>query len=171
MSTEAIIDRIIAAEGGYVDDPADSGGCTNMGITIETLRQWRNMVVDCEDVRQLTEDEARAIYRNRYIEDPKLDEIRDPKVRELLVDSAVQHGPGKAVEWLQAATGTTVDGIIGPVTLEAVSHSHPRFLHDAILAQRIRYYGAIISNDPSQARFAEGWMNRVTGFLEEAKAG
>jgi len=29
-------------EGGYVDDPADPGGATNMGITLATYREWSN---------------------------------------------------------------------------------------------------------------------------------
>ena len=27
-------------EGGYVDDPSDPGGATNMGVTLATYRQW-----------------------------------------------------------------------------------------------------------------------------------
>ena len=30
----------LRAEGGYVDDPADPGGATNMGVTLATLREW-----------------------------------------------------------------------------------------------------------------------------------
>jgi len=54
----------LRAEGGYVDDPADPGGATNMGITLATFRQWSD---DAElgpaQVQDMTERTARAIYR------------------------------------------------------------------------------------------------------------
>ncbi len=169
MSTEEIIDDILAAEGGYVDDPDDRGGCTKYGITIGTLSEERGEEVDCEAVRHLTEDEARSIYRHKYIHVPGFDQIRDQGpwavLRELLVDSAVQHGASKAVEWLQEASGAAVDGDFGPNTRGAVNSSDPTRLYNEILAERIRYYGEIISNDHSQARFALGWMRRVTQFV------
>ena len=36
---DQIIDEIIRKEGGYVNDPADSGGETNWGITVNRARQ------------------------------------------------------------------------------------------------------------------------------------
>lgn len=168
MNAEDLIDEILEAEGGYVDDDADRGGCTNHGITRETLSKWRGREVDCDEVRELTRDEARDIYRKRYIRDPGFDQVLDADLRALLVDSGVQHGPQQAIEWLQEAAGTTVDGIIGPNTLAEVREADPRELYLQVLSRRIRYYGAIISNDHSQARFALGWMRRVTQFVEEA---
>lgn len=167
MTPDAIIDEILAAEGGYVDDPDDRGGPTHFGITQATLSEWRGEQASRQDVRALTEDEAREIYRHRYLEEPRIDEL-PARLQPLLVDSAVQHGTGLAVRWLQEAAGTTTDGVIGPVTLEAVRDAPVPDLYRQVLAKRIRYYGWIISNDHSQARFALGWMRRVSRFVEEA---
>jgi lysozyme family protein len=168
MTPDQILDHLIAAEGGFVDNSADRGGCTNYGITLSTLRDWRgDSTVDCDAVRALTEAEAREIYRDRYMERPRLSEL-PVELQALMVDSAVQHGRRRAIRWLQEAAGTTADGIIGPVTLEAVHDANRRGLYRRVLARRAVFYGQIISNDHSQAVFAEGWMRRLRPFIEEA---
>jgi Glycosyl hydrolase 108 len=54
-------------EGGYVDDPADPGGATNMGITLATYRQWSDdPALGPAEVRDMTLRIARAIYRSLY---------------------------------------------------------------------------------------------------------
>jgi lysozyme family protein len=64
-------------EGGYVDDPADPGGATNMGITLATYREW------CDDphlgdlqVKDMTPKTARAIYRSLYWDPLRADALR-----------------------------------------------------------------------------------------------
>src|SRR5712672_966907 len=57
----------LRAEGGYVDDPADPGGVTNMGITLATFRQWSDDAeLGSAQVQDMTERAARAIYRSLY---------------------------------------------------------------------------------------------------------
>ena len=54
-------------EGGYVDDPADPGGATNMGITLATYRQWSdNPGLGSTQVQDMTERTVRVIYRALY---------------------------------------------------------------------------------------------------------
>src|SRR5215213_8289929 len=54
-------------EGGYVDDPADPGGATNMGITLATLRAWTHEpALGPVQVRGMSRAEAAAIYRAMY---------------------------------------------------------------------------------------------------------
>jgi len=168
MTPDQVLDHLIAAEGGFVDNPNDRGGCTKYGITLATLRDWRgDYGVDCDAVRALTETEAREIYRARYVEGPKFDEL-PARLQPLMVDSAVQHGRRRVIKWPQEAAGTTADGVIGPVTLDAMHDSHIAGLYRQILARRAVFYGQIISNDHSQAVFAEGWMRRIRTFIEEA---
>jgi uncharacterized protein (TIGR02594 family) len=62
-------------EGGFSNHPADPGGATNMGITQETLRQWRHQDVTADDVRALQRDEARQIFRAKYWEPLRCDEM------------------------------------------------------------------------------------------------
>ena len=161
-----IIGRIISREGGYVNHPLDRGNCTNMGITRRALGNWRWKPVTCNDIKNLKEREARAIYQARYIGDPGYDRIRDPGLREHVIDAGVLHGPGRATRWLQAIVGVKSDGIFGPISAKVTNQQSAKVVGRRFAAYRIRFLGRLISGDHSQARFAAGWLNRATHFLD-----
>lgn len=161
LSNDAIIDRILRAEGGYVDHPADRGGPTNFGVTLSTLRAWRVAPVGAEDVRRLTREEARAIYRRRYLEEPGFGVVEDGGLRLILVDCGVLYGPRRAVLWLQAALGVTEDGLLGPATLSALRRGDPREIGRAVLNRRRERIAARCASDPSQRVFRRGWTART----------
>lgn len=161
-----IISEIIRREGGYVNHPADKGGPTKYGITQATLSGWRGRAATAAEVEALTEMEARTIYTDLFVVKPRFGEIGDPRIRELVVDCGVNHGPGNAAKMLQRAAGVPDDGAVGPKTLAAVNAADAWALYLRLLAERIRFYGRIIKRDQTQAVFAEGWLNRAAEFLE-----
>lgn len=167
MNIKDLIDDILRREGGFVDHPDDRGGATNFGITQDTLAQWRGRPVSVDEVRTLTPDEAAEIYAARYVLNPRFDGIEHDDLAALVVDCGVNHGPARAARWLQSAAGVAVDGMVGPVTLGAVNQQDGATLYRAVLAERCRFYGRLITRDPSQAVFAAGWANRVAEFIEE----
>jgi lysozyme family protein len=144
MSDDAILDAILRREGGYVDDAADRGRCTNRGITIGTLREWRGQPVTCEDVKALTEQEARAIYQARYLQ--PFDGI-DADLKPQVVDIAVNAGVMRAK------------------TLLALAHQSTKPLAVALTVERLRHYARIVRADPTQSKFMLGWINRAVEFL------
>ena len=85
-----------------------------------------------------------------------------------MLDSAVQHGPKTAIRWLQKIVRVPVDGILGPVSLEAINRWDTDVLYRMMVAERCRFYGRLITADPTQAVFAAGWANRIAEFIEEA---
>lgn len=163
---DRIIGDILRREGGFTIHPADKGGATNHGITQAALARYRGRAVTVDDVRNLTEAEARAIYTNDYVTSAQLHRIHDPYVFALAVDCAVNHGPHRAIRWLQQIVGVVDDGVLGDVTEVAVNTHEPVRLFNRLLARRIVFYGEIISHDHSQAIFALGWLRRAAEFLE-----
>lgn len=161
-----IIDELIEREGGYVNHPSDRGGPTKYGITQKTLAAWRGHPVTAEDVQNLSEDEARQIYTTEYVSKPGFDKVQDPLLRELLIDCGVNHGPGRAVGWLQLAVGATSDGVMGPKSWAAMAEVPARQIYKHVLAARIVFYGRIVNKRRSQADFIEGWNRRAAEFLE-----
>ena len=161
MIDDDAIDAIVAREGGYVNHPADRGGPTKFGVTLSALSEFRSLPVTPEDVEAMTLDEARAIYRKRYLEDTGIWKIPGPILRAMVLDSAVNHGPSSAIKMLQRILKVPVDGTIGSVTLTAVPHLDQWKLVTMYLGQRCQKYGDIIAADASQRAFAAGWFHRL----------
>ena len=173
LSDDALIEALLVVEGGFVNDHVDLGGATNFGITQVTLGEFRHLgrPATAEEVKNMPVEEAKMIYGQKYIEGPGFDSIAWDKLRALVVDMFVNHGPRGATLLFQKALGLPGDGILGPRTLAAISTpasqstEKSQSVFDAILAERIRFYGRIITHDPTQSKFAAGWLDRAADFL------
>ncbi len=164
---DEIITEVLRAEGWdtYTNDPVDRGGPTKWGITQAAWSEALGRPATEDDVKAITEAEARAFYRSRYVIDPRFHELPE-KLVELVVDCGVNHGQRRAARWLQKAIGARADGVIGPKTL-ARAHEIPWVrTYARICAHRVRFYGEIVRRDRSQARFIGGWNNRAAKYLE-----
>jgi len=163
---ETMVSDLVGREGGFVNHPDDRGGATNMGVTLETLANWRNAPCTVEDVKKLTYEEASDIYFNEYWEAPKFHELLvHAVVEEMLFDAAVHHGPGRSVKLLQKAAGIGADGLIGEHTKATVRDMDPVLLSSHLIGGRVAYIGQIITKRPEQAVFAAGWANRMEEFI------
>lgn len=162
---QACVALVLKNEGGFVDDPDDPGGATNMGITIGTLRAWRGQPVTVEDVRTLSQQEARAIYRANYWNPLKCDEL--PLGVDMVVfDFGVNAGIRRSAMTLQQVVGVAQDGIVGPETLAAVSKSAPAEVVDRFGTARLAYYKAL----RDWPEFGKGWTDREAESQSEARA-
>lgn len=186
---EKVIDEIIRVEGSqYTNHPADRGGPTKFGITLATLRSWRKDArITAEDVKQLTVDEARRIYYDKYIAQPGFVHIYaiSPEIGVEMIDSGVNAGPARPTRWLQESLNAfnrdyrtppdypevVVDGKLGPATISALQ----RYLSvrgkaqgtvvmvRALNVKQGAFYLSLAANDKTQETFTFGWFaNRVS---------
>lgn len=168
MTDDKMIDEILRREGWpkYTNLEADRGGPTKGGITLAAWREYtRNQKASAADVEAITEPQAREFYRLKYL--LPFAGIRDPLLRELLVDCGVNHGTRHAAKWVQWSAEVKQDGALGPISLAAINGADPIELVAWTIAFRIRLYGRLVSRDHSQAVFAAGWNNRAAEFLEQ----
>jgi lysozyme family protein len=166
MTFEDVMPHIFLWEGGYVDHPRDPGGATNMGITIGTLRRWRGEAVTKQDVQNLTKGEAEQIYKAYYWDVVRCDELPSG-VNYVMMDAAVNSGPSASVKWIQKSLRVSVDGILGPVTMQAIQ-SHPDKKKLALDA--VQYRELFLRRLSTFNTFGRGWINRlnhVRQVLEE----
>ena len=141
---------VLRREGGKVDDPDDYGGRTNRGVTQSTYDGWRyDQDLPKRDVFELEEDELQAIYRSIYWWPAK--DLSWP-LNLVVFDSAVLLGAGRVSGWLTAVTW-------GEASPEAQAW--------AILCFRRERHRERVAKFPKQAKFWNGWMNRLN-FLAEA---
>ncbi|ENQ89364.1 MAG TPA: hypothetical protein DEF83_16205 [Brucella melitensis] len=121
---QTVMPYIFSEEGGYADNPADPGGATNMGITINTLSAWEGRQVSPQDVKELTQATATQIYQVEFWN--KIDGNDLPSgVDYALFDFAVNSGPGRAAKTLQKILAMPEDGIIGAQTVAAAAARSP----------------------------------------------
>ena len=172
VSVDAMIEDVIRREGGFVDHPADRGGPTKFGITQATLSAHLGRAATAAEVEQLSPDQAKQIYRRDYYESPQIDQLPDA-IQPFVLDSAVNHGPGRAIGFVQQVCNLAgfgaliVDGICGPRTSRAAhdaAWAMKGWLLAALVEERRNFYQAIVLADPSQGVFLEGWLNRLAEF-------
>lgn len=153
---DACVAFTLLEEGGFSDDPRDPGGATNWGITLHTLSHWRGRACTVQDVRDLTQAEARAIYRVSYWHAMKCSAFTYG-LDLMVFDEGVNSGPPRSVELLQAVIGASVDGIVGAETISAAEFAA---MPDAVnmLADRQE---AAYRADAGFSVFGDGWLARL----------
>lgn len=147
-----IIDKIIEAEGGFVNDEYDSGGETKFGIS-------KNAYPDI-DIASLTLDDARSIYKKDYYDELNADEIKDEQLRLQVVDFGVNAGVYGSAKLLQRIVGAKEDGQIGKKTLLSLEMCDKDVNYEFIKG-RIEYYCKIVERNNTQGRFIKGWTRRA----------
>lgn len=178
MDISALIDEVIAREGGYSHHPADRGGPTNFGITQAVARANGY----AGDMRKLPRTLAETIYRRLYWERPGYAFVAEvaPDIAAELFDNAVNMGPGTATGFLQRALNALnrnqkdypdlkVDRTIGAKTLAALcafmalrGKAGEKVLLKAIEALQGERYLALAESRPANEAFLYGWLaNRL----------
>jgi lysozyme family protein len=156
---------ILQNEGGFVDNPHDPGGATNLGVTLDTLSGWRHSTQTIADVQSLTPADVAPIYQSMYWNVAHCGQL-PPGIDLMIFDEAVNGGPGRAIRHLQQAARVTVDGMIGPDTLAAVEKINPSTLLADIRDLREAYYRSL----SNFSRFGAGWLNRLSHTTTQAHA-
>lgn len=167
---EVALAHVLAMEGGWTDDPHDPGGPTNLGITLAEFARHRGVPLDAEtfarlkgDLRALTRTEAAGIYARNYWQAARCPLLPAPFAA-FHFDAAVNQGVGGAARMLQRALAVSVDGAIGPATLEAAARAD---LPEAIARYadiRRAHYRSL----STFWRFGRGWLARVEKTLHVA---
>ena len=162
---------VLAREGGWSDNPSDSGGATMYGIIQREYDAYRRAKgLPEQTVRLISIAEREEIYRDNYWE-PVHGDYLDSPVDMVMFDSAVNTGIGQAIKWLQTALGIIVTRQFDTDTSDAyhtyIAAHGAQPLAEAILRQRVAFYQWLGENKPGDETFESGWLNRVN-LLEQA---
>lgn len=165
---------ILKWEGRWANDPDDTGGATNMGVTIATWRAYGydkdgDGDIDEDDLRLITEEDAIERILKPYFWDAfRADEIQNQSIANICVDWAWASGTRKAIRKVQRLLGVTVDGIVGRQTLTAINSADQPGLFTRIKAERLAFVEAVAVASPAKKKFLRGWKNRINDFTFQA---
>ena len=152
MNFDLAFDRLMGHEGGYVNDPNDPGGETNWGVS---KRSYPNL-----DIKNLTRDAAKTIYRRDFWERVHGDDLYDGVAFQTF-DFAVNSGIETAVRYLQRALGVADDGAWGAVSADAAKTISETDQIMRLNAERLDFMTRL-KVWPS---FSRGWARRIVANL------
>lgn len=172
---EDAFNHVVEVEGGYSDNPNDSGGKTNWGIT-EFVARANGFTGKMTDLKKA---DAKLIYKKQYWDISRLDDIAmiSPEIAMELFDTGVNMGVTVAAKFLQRALNVlnlnaslypdmTVDGLIGPMSVSALklfvvkrAGGGINAMMKALNAQQGVRYIEIAENNPKNEDFTYGWIS------------
>lgn len=171
---ESAVAATLVREGGFLKTPYE---ISNHGITQKLLRSqghdWSEQMI-----RDMTEQEAKAFYRQYFWSPFHFGEFPNDKLAAKAFDLTVNMGPGghgrrgaivdggitllqEAVNVVAGEEAIAVDGAIGPKTLAAICAADQESLYDAYVHLAEMHYRDIVANNPAQAKFLAGWLKRL----------
>jgi lysozyme family protein len=161
MSFKECLDLVLKSEGGWVNNPKDPGGETNLGVT---KRVWEEYVGHpVESLKKLTKEDVAPLYELKYWR-PCYAEVLPRGLDFVMFSMAVNAGPGRAVKLLQSVIGCVPDGVIGPRTRRLISDSNSATLITKFSEARREYYRTL----KTFPIFGKGWLSRVDNEEKEA---
>lgn len=158
-------------EGGskFTNIPGDKGGATKWGIILDTWIKCGadkdcDGDIDVNDLKLSTEQDAMEVSKKIYWDKIKGDCIYSQSIAEFIFDWAYNSGVQTAAKKVQQLLGLQADGVIGDKTVKAINDANPKELFTKLKNRREEFYKAIVANNPSQAKFLKGWLNRNNSF-------
>lgn len=179
-SSDVAISFVISNEKGFEDNAADPGGATNWGISLrflrglsaESLRKYGIFVtpesLSVADIKNLTVDQARAIYKGEFWDHANFGAIEYPYICNYIFDCAVLHGIVNGIKIAQRALWAMLrrvnyvadDGVLGESTLDTINKVDPIIFERILMSERAGFVRAVAAEFPREKEFLNGWLNR-----------
>ena len=165
LNFQKSLDLVLDSEKGFVNNPNDPGGITNLGVTKASWESWKMRAVNIDEMRALTKEDVIPFYRKKYWDAMKCDDL--PLGMDYAAfDFAVNAGVGRAAKTLQTALGVAADGVIGPATMKVAQAFDPDEFLERFSKAKESYYKTL-NTFPI---FGKGWLKRVDTVQNSAES-
>jgi len=154
---------VLQHEAGFVQNPKDPGGATNLGVTKATWENYVGHPVTVQEIKDLTPLMVKPLYQRLYWTASKCDDLSSG-FDYCVFDCAVNSGVGRSARLLQRAVGADPDGNIGSITLALVRRSDPSDIINKFCDERQRFLESL----STFVTFGKGWSKRVQDVRDAA---
>lgn len=154
---EEALAQLLEHEGGYCNDAHDPGGPTKYGITINDYKMYIKAKGTADDVKQLTIEQARDIYRRKYWDALSCHAL-PPGLDYAVFDYGVNSGIGRGGRVLRRLLGlpdTTYK--VSEEVIAAAKKKDSKELIEEITQERLTFLKSL----KTWKYFGRGWNNRV----------
>jgi lysozyme family protein len=169
------LQKTLAHEGEYVNDPDDSGKETYRGISRANHGDWKGWpTIDQYKIKPNfpfnlakntdLEKQVDLFYLYEFWLPLKADLIANQTTADSIFDFAVNAGINKSVQLTQSIIGTKVDGIVGEKTLQKLNSLDFGYFQPAFTVSKITHYISIIKKRPANKKYLYGWIIRALEY-------
>jgi len=155
--------QVLKSEGGYVNNPKDPGGETNMGVTKAAWSTWLKRPIANGEMAKLTHADIIPFYKALYWDKSYCNQL-PTGIDYMVFDASVNMGVGQSIRLLQKSLGCVADGVIGNITMKAINDADVKTLIDKLSAQKEMFYRSL----GTFATFGKGWLARVQQVKQTA---
>ena len=161
---EKLMPTVLEFECGFVNHPSDPGGATNSGVTLSTFRSIYGKNKTVQDLKNMTNEQWEYIFKTRFWDRWKADDIDNQSIANLLVDWLWASGV-YGIKYPQEVLGVKTDGIVGLKTLAAINYyPNKKELFEKLWNRRKKHFEDIVRNRPQSKVFLKGWLRRLSDF-------
>lgn len=159
-----LIPTVLKFEGGFANHPSDPGGATNSGVTLATFRSVYGKDKTVQDLKNMTMEQWEYIFKKKFWNRWKADDIDNQAIANLLVDWLWASGV-YGIKYPQEVLGVKTDGIVGLKTLAAINYyPNKKELFEKLWNRRKKHFEDIVRNRPQSKVFLKGWLRRLSDF-------
>lgn len=127
------------------------------GTFNERLRMTSELVENNLQLQSMVE----SFYRKNFWNPIKGDDLFYQATAQEIFQMAIVGGVGTAIKLAQTVAKVVVDGKFGNQSLTAINAINPSFFCEQFTNLEKQRIKKIVTNNPSQKKFEEGWNNRA----------
>jgi lysozyme family protein len=179
-SFDKAITFVLKHEGGYANNPNDTGGATNFGLSSRFLNSCKldghllatidtndDSVISASEIKNIPIPIAKEVYRLFFWLPNLYEKINSQEVANYIFDFSVHAGAYKANYIAQKAANALginpikQDGLIGKATIGAINLIPSDKMLEKLKEFRINFYRDVVKHNRTQKVFLNGWIKRA----------
>lgn len=174
-SFDKAIVNTFKAEGGFQQDEADNANYvngvligTNRGISAQGYYAFYKKIPTVSDIKNLSEIQAKAIFKGNYWDKVGGDNIKNQSVAEMMFQYIIGSGASQLSDIKDIANRTNGTDVLAendfPITkydCDFINSLDQHKFFNALWQWRLSFYDVIVARNPKKQKFLQGWKNRL----------
>lgn len=168
------------AEGGFQNHADDNANYvdgvligTNRGISAQGYHAFYKKVPSVDDMKNLTEEQAKEIFKGNYWDKIGGDFINNQSVAELMFQYIIGSGASQLSDLKDIANGISQNDVDIPEVDKPFTKQECDFInaldqgkyHAALKKWRFAWFDLVVLRNPKKHKFLKGWQNRLNTHI------